>query len=339
MNNLENSTEITGLNFDGDNPHLAVCHKSQGYSANERTQELVRKSGVSMNIIKSLEGVPEETIKKMMYNNKRTLLEEALEEAIKSGGDSYVWVYVQDMNDTMVVFRYEEETYAVSYTSDDNSVTLGGEPVKVTHADVYKDSESGEVLIKAADWLSGNSPESNIADGESKEGDSLIETPEDDKEEIMSEDKGNVEVEKEVDEVLMKASDVADQIQEAVTKALAKKDEEIAKAVAAQKLETDTAELVKGFSFIGEDSVDELVKSLVANTEFGAVIFKALDAAKDKVDTLEAEIVKVKEEFGKGAAIEGEVKDKEINKSANKGEARTQQLEELVKAKLAAQNK
>lgn len=41
---LDKSTEITEISFDGENSHIALCHKSQGYSANSRHVALLIKA-------------------------------------------------------------------------------------------------------------------------------------------------------------------------------------------------------------------------------------------------------------------------------------------------------
>lgn len=344
MSELDKYSEITDLNFDKENPHLAVCHKSQGYSANKRPVALLFKSEdtvVTKEIIKSLEGiVSEKELLKMSYENMRKSLSEALEAKFKEDRDEYdyFWVDVYDFNEDMVAFRIEGDLWAVDYSVDNDVVMIGDELRQTSRRDLYVDSESGEELIKASFWKKEEHPDDDKSEGVSIEGAKAIETPLEKtvtEEETMADE---IKVE-DTQEELVKASEVAAEIEKAVAKALAQRDQEHEVALQKAQLVSDTTDLVKGFNFIAEDDVEELVKCLVDNDALGAVIFKALDAAKEKVAEAEAEVIKVKEEFGKTEAVEGEVKDKEVTKSTATGKDRTAQLAELVKAAKQAQNK
>ena len=137
MDNLKDYSEITDLNFDGENPHLAICHKSQGYSANKRPTALLFKSeGVSLNqdIMKSLDGVvKQEIIQKMSYENKRKALQEAIEQKLRadmSANGEYFCTYVMDFNEDLVAFRYHSFSFSVSSIArfrDGDSASLLGD--------------------------------------------------------------------------------------------------------------------------------------------------------------------------------------------------------------------
>ena len=353
MDNLKDYSEITDLNFDGENPHLAICHKSQGYSANKRPTALLFKSeGASLNqdIMKSLDGVvKQEIIQKMSYDNKRKALQEAVEEKLRSdmsANGEYVYAYVMDFNEDLVAFRYQDDIFAVSYTvTEDGVVTLGEEPRSAKLRDLFVDSDTGEELIKASDWLSrsvadeDDSEQQDIpdtdVDGEDKEtGEDSIDSPEklqQEEEETMSDKKDPVVQEQ---EGLIKSADVQELIKQAIADDR-KEQEELRKS---QELEATTTELFKGFTFVEEGVVSDLVKAVVSN-EQAIEITKALSAAQDKIDTLvksekeaQDELVKVKEEFGKPDAIEGEAKDKGVQAPSNREDA----LMKAVQASLAA---
>ena len=332
MDNLDKHSEITGLNFDGENPHIAVCHKTQGFSANLRHNALLFKgtdAKVSSEIMKTLEGkVPEEVLHKMTMNNKRKDLQDAVETVLKeSMNKEYIWAYVEDFSDDMVVFCFDEKAYAVSYNmSEDGAVEFTSEPVEVKRRDLYVDTETGEELIKALDWLKKEEvPEEINSDGEvngegSKESQT---TPIKDNEEIMSEVKTEI-----TQDDLLKSTAVQALIQKAVTDALAAKEAEITKA----KVLSDTTELVKGLSFIAEDSVEAIVKSLVSQDEAIAII-KAMSAAQEKIVELEKAVVDVKAEFASQDSVEAEVEKKTVKGSPADREA---QLQKAVAAELAA---
>ena len=165
MAELDKYSEITNLNFNIDNPHMAVCHYTQGYSANERPDALMFKSGLSTTgaavinsqIIKSLSAVyPEVNITKMTYENLRNALEQSIQLALRETfpdlEDIYAWV--RDFNDDLVLFSFKGMTYAVTYSVDANDViTLGDTLRPVTSKYIYVDTDTGEQLMKAAQWL------------------------------------------------------------------------------------------------------------------------------------------------------------------------------------------
>ena len=332
MSDLDKHQEITDLNFDGENPHIAICHKSQGYSANNRHNALLFKSDQPLNqeVLKSLEGVVEESVlTKMSFNNKRRLLEEKIEEYIKgrSLGNSYVWVWVQDFNESVVVFEHEEDLYAIEYSESDGTVSLVGDAVKTARKDLYTNSETGEELVKAVSDLSKSIPleeEESSEDGES-EGETK-DTPKQEEKEDGDKMSDNIEKTEISQEELLKSSAVQELLKAAVAEAVEAKEKEIEKA----NLAKSTTELVKGFTFVDQDNVDTLVKSVLANDE-GAEIVKALSTAQDKIDTLEKEVIKVKADFGKQESIEDEV----IDKGNHSPEDRQSALEKAVAASLS----
>lgn len=160
MSDLDKYSEITNLNFNIDNAHMAVCHHTQGYSANLRPDALLfkgNKSTFGKEIIKCLSTIlPEVELTKMTYENLRSSLEQTITLALKNTFPTYedVYCWVRDFNDALVVFNFKGATYAVTYSVDENDViTLGDTLRPVTSKDIYVDSETGEQLMKAADWL------------------------------------------------------------------------------------------------------------------------------------------------------------------------------------------
>ncbi|HAS3707722.1 scaffold protein [Vibrio phage ICP1] len=346
---LDKYSEITDLNFDKPNPHLAICHKSQGYSANLRPEALLFKSGnpvPTKEIIKSLEGVvSEQELIKMTYRNMKSSLEETLEkflrENISSNGE-YIWVEVVDFNDDMVAFHFQGTLWAVNYTAtEDGIVTLGEDLREASHRELYVDSETGEELIKASFWVQEKNPkteeekssdDSGEIEGEGQESDSQ-DTP-------VKLEEGNdmtdkVDVQNLSAEELLKST-VFQELMKAQREAWeAEKEAELQKAAR----DAQTTELVKSLSFVDESGVEELVKALIgAEDTVAAELVKAMSAAQDKIEALEAEVVKaqeevvkVKEEFGNPSAIRGEPKGKT---SPNMSE-RQSELEKAVAATLA----
>lgn len=336
---LEEYSEVTELNFDGD-VHLAVTGRWQQFSANRCLNALMVKSGedgqIPEEIIKSLEGkVPEQVLVKMSYSNMRRALSEAIESFLRenmSSNGEYIWVNVYDFNDDMVAFRFQEQLWAVDYEASEDGVVTIGQDLRVTsNRELYVDSETGEELIKASFWRKEENPE-EVEDSLDKEeittdgeieGEDPIDTPDvENKEDDMS------DKEKAADVVQMTQAEMQEMVKAAI-EADRIEQEELRKAA---ELKASTTELVKGLGFVEEGDVEELVKSLVA--EGGEVLIKTLSAAKEKVESLQSELEK-------GAEAPEEVKKEEkLEKGSEKPEAgdldRTAQLAEIVKAKLAA---
>lgn len=347
--------EIKHLNFDpranGKKGHLAVCHAVQGYGANGwQDNDLIRKAkdsnGALQEIIKSLDGVVEESvIKALSFSNKQKALQESVEEKLRqdmSANGEYVWAYIQDFNDDMVVFSYQEKLYAVSYTiTEEGVVTLGEEPKQTKRRDLYVDSDTGEELIKASQWLKKEIPDikeekPSKIDGEAN-GETPQTTPVVKEEESMSD---NINLDE-----LVKSADFQEIIKAQAAELAKQQFDELVKAQEKKALEDSTTELLKSMSFIEEGQVETLVKALLVNEE-PAEIVKALSAADEviksheaKIKELEDEVVKTKEEFGSKKSIDATIEMKEVQKSADSSEQRTRDLDAIVKAQLAAKNK
>jgi signal peptide peptidase SppA len=84
-----------------------------------------------------------------------------------------------------------------------------------------------------------------------------------------------------------------------------------------------------------EKVVEEAATQVAEKEEELTIANEALEEAKLEVENAKTEALSVKEEFGKGSAIEGDVKDKSITVDASSGKARTAQLAALVKQKQA----
>ena len=317
MKDLDDYQEITNLNFNGEKPHLAICHKSQNYSANGRPDALLFKGKepvMTEELLKSLgKVVGEEEVLKMSMQNKRDALQAALKIALSGNDDCcYNYPYVADFNDDMVAFYYDEGLYAVAYTADStDNITFDGEPVLATRKELYVESETGQELIKALDFKPETSP--------------IIE-------EVIIEE----------EEELTKS--VNDQVQELLkaerVELLKSLREELKVEAAAEELQKSTTELVKGFSFVEEGSADMLVKALIScEGEFGVAILKSLEdasllvkEANVKVEAAEAEVEEIKKEFGtKQSGKEGTPVVKGTGATA--GAERTQDLAAFMKSR------
>lgn len=328
---LKKYTEITDVTFDHKGAHLAVTGKWQGYSANGRPDALLLKSKLGNNteLTKSLEDVyGKENVIKMTMNSKREYLENLILSALRNGADEddYIWAYVRDFNEDMVAFRYEDRLWAVAYEeSEEGVITLTGEPSEVFESDVYISTETGSTLIKAADFnpaAKDDIEKSDVA-GKSEQGDEIPTTTQEDE---MS-DNFNAE------EFFKSAEG-----QEILAKAATAQAEEIVKAKDAERakeeLTKSTTEVLKGYTFVAEENLEAVVKSLVEMEGETSVLFmESLAKAAELVKAAEDEAAEIKEKFATDqSSVEVEVE------AAAESQDRSAQLAAFV-AKAKAKNK
>ncbi len=316
MSDLSKHTELTDITFDHENAHLAVCHASQNYSANLRPDALLFKSNtpITAELTKSLTEIySEEVVEKMSADNKRRYLESLVTEKLKESFPErdYLYAYVVDYNDDMVAFNFDDEgLYAVDYNVDEatGTISLGSEPRKVLRADIYVESDTGEILIKAnlfkelpeVTELPSEDEVDSLEDGEIKTGD-LDETPSLEEENDMT-DKANVED-------LLKSAEAQEMLKAMAAELAQTQFEELQKAAQKEELVKSTSEIVKGFEGIDEGSVEGIVKCLV-DMEQGAAgeLLKAMSDLQSALVEKSAEVEAVKKEFGeKQTAVEAEV--------------------------------
>lgn len=134
---------------DSKRPHLALTHMElQQGSANGRNVSLLMKSGVEATeeVTKALEalGLDKAIINKSMYASK---ISEALSSAVREAfGDDDHWLYVEDYNDSIVLFCSEGGLFSVDYSLVDGKVTLGDLAKPMSRVISYE-PESGEMLL------------------------------------------------------------------------------------------------------------------------------------------------------------------------------------------------
>lgn len=142
-------TLIIKTKDDSKRPHLALTHKElQGGSANGRNVSLLMKSGVEVTeeVTKALEalGLDKALINKSMYASK---ISEALSSAVREAfGDDDHWLYVEDYNDSIVLFCSEGGLFSVDYSLVDGKVTLGDLAKPMTREISYV-AATGEMLL------------------------------------------------------------------------------------------------------------------------------------------------------------------------------------------------
>lgn len=298
MQELDKFQELTDINFDGENPHYAVCHYSQGYSANGCHNALMFKASdvkVNAELLKSLATIiPETELLKISAMNKRDLLEDEIINVLRSSmseNGEYIWASVADYNDALVVFRFQDKMWAADYSMSENggiSITASS-IVLANHRDLYVNSETGEELIKSTQQLEAQDPElkgeqSSEDEGETIEDDTAIGSPQSEDEEIMTD---QVEVVKATQEEINKAA-------QELAKSMF---DELMKANELEKRTNDTTEILKAVEFIEEDKLDVIVKAVLVS-DASVEILKALTDAQELIKTVRAEAEEIKKEFG-----------------------------------------
>lgn len=131
-------------------PHLALTHKVQGGAANGRNTSLLMKSDEMNEVIKkALEGLglESEIVKASFYGQIRSVLQSAVTKQF--GGDDWCeYSYVEDFDDTNVVFCTSDGLFIVSYQLSDNGTVamLGDVATPVTASVIYTET-SGEIKL------------------------------------------------------------------------------------------------------------------------------------------------------------------------------------------------
>lgn len=130
---------------DSNRPHLALTHMElQQGSANGRNVSLLMKSDAALTeeITKSLEALG---INKSMFASKlNDMLSYAVREAY--GGDKEHWLYVEDYNDSIVLFCKEDGLFSTTYSLVDGQVTLSDLAKPVSRVISYE-PVTGDMLL------------------------------------------------------------------------------------------------------------------------------------------------------------------------------------------------
>lgn len=136
-------------------PHLALTHNElQNGSANGRNVSLLMKSDIEITpeiaaILKAVTG-EEIDIEKASYE----MLRKKLNDAIKSfDSNRWDWSYVEDFDESNVVFSNDKGVFYASYTVNGNNVTLGNEAHSVNKIISYEEKTGGLILSESSDGI------------------------------------------------------------------------------------------------------------------------------------------------------------------------------------------
>lgn len=336
-------------------PHLAICHEGQGGSANNRHVSLLMKSDsieLTDEIMKSIEkfGVenfPEEIQKAMSMKNHKMLLENALKEAYC---DKNEWVCIEDWKDGQVYFStgdYDSwEMMVTSFTmTEDGQVTVGDTASPVVQITDYMIVD-GKVKLseEAEDKLETGmyeivSKSINKADAQLKLFKAVTESLEKastsivaDSDDINVNKSKDVENPLEINQEILKSSEVQALIAAEIEKATKQQNERIEQLEKAkEKSEQERLELIKaqekadkaqmlevfkGYSFVTEEEAVALTDALF-KSEASVLVMNTLEKAKEAMSSV----------VEKEAGIEAEV---EVNTDLEKSKSR---VAEILKAR------
>lgn len=335
-------------------PHLAICHKDQGGSANNRHVSLLMKSDsveLTEDIIKAINkfGVsnfPEEIQKAMSIKNKQMLLASALKENF---ADDDEYLYVEDFTDNTVIFCVcgdSYELYSVSYQFDEVAakVTVGETASPVVQISDYilidgklKLSEDAEHKLESgmyeiiAKSIDKPDTQEKLIKSYNKYKESLEAS-------VVSESETNktkLENKLAINQDILKSSEVqaliAAEIEKAtkhqnerieqLEKAKEKAEEERQALIKAQE-EAEKAnmlEVFKGYSFVTEEEAVSLTESLF-KSEAAVLVMNTLEKAKEAMSAV-AE---------KEAGVEAEV---QVNTDLEKSKSRVAEILKSRKSK------
>lgn len=262
-------------------PHLALTHRSQGYSANNRHVSLLMKSDTELDdeakeLLKAILGG---VIPMTSFDN----LKDSLELAVKKFDDK---ADVEDFDDAYVVFSKEDGLFYTEYTFQDNQVVLGDVASPVSRF-VYYEATAGELLM--SDSISNDSfgvlPE-GVRSLIVKSFDSISSN---EKIKAIYKSKHENEV-KNVEQEIQKAVEAK---QQELVKALA----DLEKAVQERDaLKTQLDEIVKSQAEAKAAQRLEVVKSVIKEEEQAVAFAKSVESLDDEAFSTVVKALQLKEQ-------------------------------------------
>lgn len=138
-------------------PHLALTHEAQNGAANKRNVSLLLKSDVELTedtrtLLKSLLGEDVQLIEKASYNGLNKKLNDAIK---KFSTDRWDWSYVEDFDETNVVFSNSDGVYYVDYRVENEQVVLGSTAYPVNRVISFEEG-SGKLILSESEGIDSN---------------------------------------------------------------------------------------------------------------------------------------------------------------------------------------
>ncbi len=301
---------LTGMNMNGGagNLHNVSCITKANMTITDELALLTR-----------LGKATPEAVEKASYRNLQKQLEAALKEKMYPNEEEYRWFWIQDFDDSVVIFESGEQTYSLGFTVSEMGIVVLSEEdaVEVLRQDVYVKTDGSELILKGAEEVVN--PD-EVVDSEVQEGEVDTAEPLD----INNENSENIMSEKKVELT------EDEKIQKAVKDALDAERE----AVAQEKARLESVEIVKGFG-IADDSVELIAKAFVADKDLAEAITKSFAAKDQAIADVKEEMIQVKSKFGEAE----QVADESLPAAVEKGLTAAEQMKANMQAELATKTK
>ena len=142
-------------------PHLALTSlEHQSGAANGRNVSLLMKADIEsltpsqVELLKSIVG-EDIDIEKTSYSGMRKKLDNKVREQYQ-GNDDWDWAYVEDFDDTHVVFSSSDGLQAVAYSVEGGDVVLGTDAYPVNRIISYEEESGLLVMSESVDGVDMN---------------------------------------------------------------------------------------------------------------------------------------------------------------------------------------
>lgn len=314
--------------------HIALTFDFQGGAASGYNKPLLFKSeNLEVNdemILKLKEiGVNTEKLEKALFaNDTYRLLQDAISD--KNYVDWWEITWLVDYDDTIAIFLTDEGLYSVSYSINGTTVTLNdvATPVislssyveidgEVLVSDSVRDTVEAEVLALLVKSESREDVKTKVSELIAKQKLQIekhsviksedIKSEENDPSEVII--KTNEEPQLDIKEILKseEAKELLKSLVDEAVQAEKQEKEDLKKSltdaqtrlVAVEKAEAERVEktytdLVKGFGFIEDEKVGELVKALIKSPEDSFIFVEALNKAFSEIEKVKAEFAEEK---------------------------------------------
>jgi hypothetical protein len=137
--------KLTDFSFEDLGSHIALVGPAVGGAANGRTTLILKATNdiTDTDVKEHLTSVE----KAKFYQELRNTLEEKLREHFKESLE-YNWLYLEDFNDSVVVFGTDGNLYTCGYSmGNDDTYTFDAVAKEVDVKRVYEETKDGEVIL------------------------------------------------------------------------------------------------------------------------------------------------------------------------------------------------
>ncbi len=310
-------------------PHIALTFDFQGGAASGYNKPLLFKADnveINEELILKLKtlGVNTEEIEKALYSNdKFRLIQDAIDN--KNYVDWWDITWLIDFDDTQAIFLTDEGMFSAGYTIDGTTVTVDDIATPVVSLSNYVETE-GEVLVsdsvrdtveaEVLALLIKSESRQDVKDKikelivkhvEPKENNSVIKSEEEKSEGSNASGviiKNNEEPQLDIKEIL-KSEEAKDLLKSLVADAVqaekAEKEElkksltdaqsrlEAVEKAEKERVEKTYTDVVKGFGFVEDEKVTDVVKALMKDPENSLVFVEVLNKAHTEIEKVKAE--------------------------------------------------